>query len=111
MVAGKRGWARLGLGLYWTGDGGREWRRITPPLHDPVDLRGAYFRDRRHGWTLAEEGTEGAENQVIFSTADGGRGELPADAAADQAALAAGRLCFLLGLCRSPCLRPRQAFG
>jgi photosystem II stability/assembly factor-like uncharacterized protein len=73
MVAGKKGWARLGLGLYWTNDGGREWRQITPPLHDPVDLRGAYFRDRRHGWTLAEEGTEGAEHQVIFSTANGGR--------------------------------------
>jgi photosystem II stability/assembly factor-like uncharacterized protein len=73
MVAGKRGWARLGLGLYWTDDGGREWRQITPPLHDPADLRGAYFRDQRYGWTLAEEGTEGTERQVIFSTADGGR--------------------------------------
>jgi photosystem II stability/assembly factor-like uncharacterized protein len=73
MVAGKRGWALLGLGLYWTDDGGREWRQITPPLPHPVELRGAYFRDRRHGWALAEEGTEGAEHQVIFSTADGGR--------------------------------------
>jgi len=73
MVAGKSGWARLGLGLYWTDDGGGQWRQITPPLHDPVDLRGAYFRDRRHGWALAEEGSEGAERQAIFSTANGGR--------------------------------------
>lgn len=73
MVAGRSGWARLGLGLFWTDDGGREWRRITPPLHDPANLRGGYFRDRRHGWALAEEGTEGAERQAIFSTADGGR--------------------------------------
>jgi photosystem II stability/assembly factor-like uncharacterized protein len=94
MVAGERGWARLGLGLYWTDDGGRKWRRITPPLHDPVDLRGAYFRDQRYGWALAEEGTEGDEGQVIFSTANGGRSWLRAPLRVKRLLLPAASVSF-----------------
>lgn len=94
MVAGERGWARLGLGLYWTDNGGREWRQITPPLRDSVDLRGAYFRDRRHGWALAEEGTEGAEHQVVFSTVNGGRSWLRAPLPIKRLVLPAASVSF-----------------
>ena len=39
----------------------------------PGQHRGVFFRDPRHGWAFAEEGHEGDEHPVFFSTADGGR--------------------------------------
>lgn len=72
LVSGERGWARTHGGLYWTDDGGRHWREITPP-GDPGAIDGVYFRNARQGWAGAEEGSEGANHVVLFATADGGR--------------------------------------
>jgi photosystem II stability/assembly factor-like uncharacterized protein len=73
LVVGREGWARTGGGLFWTRDGGRAWRPITPPVAEPWQLQGAFFRNPRLGWALAEEGHEGASRPVFFSTHDGGR--------------------------------------
>jgi photosystem II stability/assembly factor-like uncharacterized protein len=73
LVVGREGWARTGGGLFWTRDGGRAWRPITPPVAEPWRLRGAYFQNPRQGSALAEEGDEGASRPVFFSTQDGGR--------------------------------------
>jgi hypothetical protein len=32
LVRGRAGWARNGLGVWWTADGGRHWRRVAPVL-------------------------------------------------------------------------------
>jgi photosystem II stability/assembly factor-like uncharacterized protein len=72
LVGGERGWARTHEGLYWTGDGGRKWREITPP-GDPTALDGVYFRNPDQGWAGAEEGHEGENEVVLFATTDGGR--------------------------------------
>ena len=72
LVSGERGWARTHEGLYWTEDGGRRWREITPP-GDPAALDGVYFRDPEHGWAGGEEGQEGENRVVLFATDDGGR--------------------------------------
>lgn len=72
LVSGERGWARTHGGLYWTDDGGRHWREITPP-GDPGAIDGVYFRNARQGWAGAEEGSEGDNQVVLFATADGGR--------------------------------------
>src|SRR4051812_27326747 len=32
MVAGEEGWVRSAAGVFWTADGGRTWRQITPPV-------------------------------------------------------------------------------
>jgi hypothetical protein len=53
IVRGDQGWARTGDGVYWTADGGRRWRRITPPTRSPLDIQDVYFRDQRRGWALA----------------------------------------------------------
>lgn len=34
MVAGDEGWVRSDVGVFWTPDGGRTWRPITPPVPD-----------------------------------------------------------------------------
>jgi len=72
LVRRQRGWARTHGGLYWTDDGGRHWREITPP-GDPGAIDGVYFRNPRQGWAGAEEGSEGDNRVVLFATADGGR--------------------------------------
>jgi len=72
LVSGERGWAHTHGGLYWTDDGGRHWREITPP-GDPDAIDGVYFRNSRQGWAGAEEGNEGDNHVVLFATADGGR--------------------------------------
>jgi photosystem II stability/assembly factor-like uncharacterized protein len=72
LVSGERGWARTHEGLYWTENGGREWREITPP-GDPATLDGVYFRNPDQGWAGAEEGREGENRVVLFATGDGGR--------------------------------------
>jgi photosystem II stability/assembly factor-like uncharacterized protein len=71
LVSRKRGWARTHGGLYWTDDGGRRWREVTPP-GDPGAINGVYFRNPRQGWAGAEEGSEGENHVVLFATEDGG---------------------------------------
>jgi photosystem II stability/assembly factor-like uncharacterized protein len=72
MVKGEEGWERSAVGVFWTVDGGRTWRPITPPVPDASELRGVYFASRRRGWALAEPGREGSARPSIYSTTDGG---------------------------------------
>jgi photosystem II stability/assembly factor-like uncharacterized protein len=73
MVAGEEGWVRSGLGVYWTPDGGRTWRPITPPVPDLSLIHGIYFAGPRRGWALYEPGREGDVRPSMYRTTDGGR--------------------------------------
>jgi photosystem II stability/assembly factor-like uncharacterized protein len=52
MVAGEEGWVRSGVGVFWTPDGGRTWRPITPPVPDVSLIDGIYFAGPRRGHEL-----------------------------------------------------------
>jgi photosystem II stability/assembly factor-like uncharacterized protein len=73
MVAGEEGWVRSAAGVFWTADGGRTWRQITPPVADRAVLESVYFADPLHGWALSERGREGDVHPSISMTSDGGR--------------------------------------
>ena len=85
LVAPRVGWAMNGLGLWWTQDGGRKWRTITPPpilatgdvVARVVDIA---FVDPLHGWISASDIRSSvvlADGSVrhleIERTTDGGR--------------------------------------
>jgi photosystem II stability/assembly factor-like uncharacterized protein len=73
MVAGAEGWVRTPGGVFWTTDGGRTWRRITPPVPDRGFIDGVYFANSRQGWALWNTGREGASRPTVYRTSDGGR--------------------------------------
>jgi photosystem II stability/assembly factor-like uncharacterized protein len=73
MVAGEEGWVRTPAGVFWTPDGGRTWRPITPPVPDLGPVAGVYFADPRQGWALYEPGGEGTARPSIYRTSDGGK--------------------------------------
>jgi hypothetical protein len=73
MVTGTSGWARTYEGLYWTEDGGKSWRNISPASAHPGRLQAVDFADPEHGWAAAEEGDEGHPRAALYATADGGR--------------------------------------
>lgn len=73
LVAGDEGWVRSSIGVFWTPDGGRTWRQITPPVPDGAALENVYFADPRRGWALSERGREGDVHPSMYSTSDGGR--------------------------------------
>jgi photosystem II stability/assembly factor-like uncharacterized protein len=70
MVAGEEGWVHTPVGVFWTPDGGRTWRPITPPA---TQVGSVYFADPEHGWALHGMGREGSARAFIFRTTDGGR--------------------------------------
>jgi photosystem II stability/assembly factor-like uncharacterized protein len=73
MVAGEEGWVHSGLGVFWTRNGGRSWRSITPPVPDGFGIAGVYFANPRRGWALSDKGQEGDIRTLMFMTTDGGR--------------------------------------
>jgi photosystem II stability/assembly factor-like uncharacterized protein len=73
MVAGEAGWVRSEVGLFWTPDGGRTWRPITPPVPEAARIQGVWFAGPRRGWALYEPGKEGDARPSIYMTTDGGR--------------------------------------
>jgi photosystem II stability/assembly factor-like uncharacterized protein len=73
MVAGEEGWVRTPVGVFWTPDGGRTWRPITPPVRDPGLIDGIYFANPRHDWALWDTGREGDSRPSMYRTGDGGR--------------------------------------
>jgi hypothetical protein len=73
MVAGEEGWVRSGVGVFWTPDGGRTWRPITPAVPDVSQINGVYFAGARRGWALSEPGREGDVRPSMYMTSDGGR--------------------------------------
>jgi photosystem II stability/assembly factor-like uncharacterized protein len=70
MVAGEEGWVHTPSGVFWTPDGGRTWRTITPPV---PSVGRVYFADPQYGWALHGMGREGNARAFIFRTTDGGR--------------------------------------
>jgi photosystem II stability/assembly factor-like uncharacterized protein len=70
MVAGEEGWVRTPSRVFWTPDGGRTWRTITPPV---PSVGRVYFADPQDGWALHGTGREGNARAFIFRTTDGGR--------------------------------------
>jgi photosystem II stability/assembly factor-like uncharacterized protein len=70
MVAGEEGWVRTPSGVFWTPDGGRTWRTITPPV---PWVSKVYFASPEDGWALHGTGREGDARAFIFRTTDGGR--------------------------------------
>ncbi|MBS1894856.1 MAG: hypothetical protein JST59_26450 [Actinobacteria bacterium] len=73
MVAGEEGWVRSGLGVFWTRNGGRSWRPITPPVPDGFDIAGVYFANPRLGWAMSDKGPEDDVRTLMNMTTDGGR--------------------------------------
>lgn len=73
MVAGEEGWVRSGLGVFWTGNGGRSWRPITPPVPDGFGIAGIYFANPRRGWAMSNAGQELDIRTLMYRTTDGGR--------------------------------------
>jgi photosystem II stability/assembly factor-like uncharacterized protein len=73
MVAGEEGWVHSGLGVFWTRDGGRSWRPITPAVPDGFGIAGVYFANPRQGWAMSNAGHEGDIRTLMFRTTDGGR--------------------------------------
>ncbi|GEM_PF-3401323 len=73
MVAGEEGWVRSGVGVFWTPDGGRTWRPITPPVPHGWGIPGVYFANPRRGWALSDTGTEDDIRASMYRTTDGGR--------------------------------------
>jgi photosystem II stability/assembly factor-like uncharacterized protein len=73
MVAGEEGWVRSQDGVFWTPDGGRTWRPITPPVPHGFAIAGVYFVNPRRGWALSDTGTEDDVRASMYRTTDGGR--------------------------------------
>lgn len=73
IVAGEEGWVRSGIGVFWTPDGGRSWRSITPPVPHGFAIAGVYFATPRRGWALSDKGNEGDIRASMYMTTDGGR--------------------------------------
>src|SRR5439155_17283403 len=71
---GGAGWALLGQQLFWTDDGGGQWRDITPPALGVASIRAASFSDPRHGWVVTTVlAATGSLNYALARTADGGQ--------------------------------------
>jgi photosystem II stability/assembly factor-like uncharacterized protein len=70
MVAGEEGWVSTAGGVFWTPDGGRTWRTITPPT---PWIGNVYFADPQDGWALYGTGREGNTRAFVLRTIDGGR--------------------------------------
>jgi len=57
--------------LVHTLDGGASWSRVTAPC--PVNLRGLFFLDKKHGWAIGDQGRNGVSDKlVILRTGNGG---------------------------------------
>jgi photosystem II stability/assembly factor-like uncharacterized protein len=64
----REGWLLTEEGLFWTVDGGQEWRNISPVQGAHV-LEAAFFLDSRRGWVIGREG----EALILWRTQDGGQ--------------------------------------
>jgi photosystem II stability/assembly factor-like uncharacterized protein len=51
LLAPGVGWAQTGRGLWWTKDGGKDWKDITP--REETALPEPFFLDPHHGWVLS----------------------------------------------------------
>src|SRR5262245_49404873 len=61
------GWAVVGQQLFWTADGGRHWRDITPLGQRDAEIRAASFSNSQNGWVVAT--TPRASGTVDYSLA------------------------------------------
>jgi len=86
LVSPGRGWVVAEERLYWTEDGGAQWREITPAQIAAAKyaaakyaggrILGAAFSDERRGWVIASAALQPAVNSlpgiVVMRTDDGG---------------------------------------
>ena len=79
LLAPNVGWAATKQKLFWTTDGGEQWKDITPKTSPGRTITSVFFVDPSHGWILlAREGKEKQETGIaetlfeIASTGDGG---------------------------------------
>jgi len=74
LVAAGSGWALMGQQLFWTNDGGANWRDLTPPALSGAEIRATSFADTQHGWVVATAPTaNGSLSYTLARTADGGQ--------------------------------------
>jgi photosystem II stability/assembly factor-like uncharacterized protein len=103
LVSAHQGWLLLhgGQQLFWTGDGGRSWRDITPSAAQAAPIQAVAFVDSAAGWlVLGQPGADGHMRFRLARTADAGRtwhvDDLSLFEAGDEAALAAGAHLYRL---------------
>lgn len=66
LMAPGVGWASSGGALYWTTDNGKQWKNITPPLHN-YGIVSVFFLDTSTGWVLGSTGGVPAEFEFAFT--------------------------------------------
>jgi photosystem II stability/assembly factor-like uncharacterized protein len=64
----REGWLLTEEGLFWTVNGGQEWKNISP-VKGYNALEAAFFLDSHRGWVMAHEG----EGLILWRTMDGGQ--------------------------------------
>ena len=59
LLSADTGWVATDNKLFWTTDGGRNWKDITPKIKADREIASAFFLDPSHGWVLfAHQGKE-----------------------------------------------------
>lgn len=74
LFAPNVGWAATGKGIFWTSDGGTQWKNITPPIPLLTLVKSVFFVNSSTGWALLAGWQKGAgEPQFsLASTTNGG---------------------------------------
>jgi photosystem II stability/assembly factor-like uncharacterized protein len=81
MLSPNEGWALSGqeTKLWWTTDGGGQWRQITPSTQGPEAILSVFFLDTRVGWALLEDndvGSDSARFSLASTTSAGAKWEI-----------------------------------
>jgi len=81
MLSPTEGWALSGpeTKLWWTTDGGGQWRQITPSTKVPENILSVFFLDTRVGWALLEDndaGSDSAQFSLASTTSAGVKWEV-----------------------------------
>jgi photosystem II stability/assembly factor-like uncharacterized protein len=76
MLSPSEGWALSvpSMKLWWTTDGGGQWRQITPATQGPETILSVFFLDTQVGWALLKDDEAGSDSAQFFlaSTTSGG---------------------------------------
>ena len=81
MLSPSEGWALSGpeTKVWWTTDGGGQWRQITPSTQVPETILSVFFLDTRVGWALLEDkdaGSDSAQFSLASTTSGGAKWEI-----------------------------------
>jgi photosystem II stability/assembly factor-like uncharacterized protein len=74
LLAFEVGWAATQNQLFWTTDGGTQWRDITPKTALPAEVASVFFLDTSTGWVLlsGNDEAQGPSRFDFASTTDAG---------------------------------------